>query len=157
MKRPSTSDNHLNNKAKLLVDTFAEQEGRRPRILLSNIEDEQHEHDVKIIASAYADLGFDVDLAPVFHSSQDLSKQAIENDVSALYLTSISKKSLPQILEIIVSLTNYGSEYILLVVDGTSITEDESALLSSSGVHIILNETMLVPEVAIRILNYLVA
>jgi len=155
MKKPNKSVTLLDRKAKTLADTFATLEGRRPRILLSHIENKQHEHDIKIIASAYADLGFDVDLAPVFHSPKDLSKQAIENDVSVLYLISVTQQSIPHLLEITKSLADYGTDYILLVADTVSLSKVDYTTLKGYGVHVIIDESCPINKAAISILNLL--
>ena len=143
-------------KAKALTNTFANQEGRRPRILLSKLAENNHEHDTKFIASAYADMGFDVDLGPSFQSAKDISKQAIENDVHALHLSSVTHETINIIPEIIASLLSYGSDYMLLIVDGDHLSDQDCNSLLDSGVHLIIKPGILLNDVAIQILNLLI-
>ncbi|MFB9052782.1 hypothetical protein ACFFVB_06780 [Formosa undariae] len=143
-------------KAKTLANTFAAQEGRRPRLLLSKIGQNNHEQDTKIIAVAYADIGFDVDLGPSFQSATDISKQAIENDVHALHLSSLTHETIHTVSEIIASLSHYGCEYILLIVDGDQLTDLDYKTLTDIGVHIIMKSSDNISDTAIQMLTLLI-
>ena len=144
-------------KAKTLANIFAEQEGRRPRVLLSKLDQEYHEYETKIIASAYADIGFDVDLGPSFQSAKDISKQAMENDVHVLHVSSLDADSIHIIPEIIESFSSYGCDDILLIVDGKNLTEVDIQTLTNYGVQLIFESDANISEVAIQILDLLIA
>ncbi|MHA7943559.1 hypothetical protein ACJOV8_010840 [Formosa sp. 3Alg 14/1] len=143
-------------KAKALANTFAEQEGRRPRLLLSRLGENNHERDTKTIAVTYADLGFDVDLGPSFQASKDIAKQAVENDVHALHLSGLTRESINQVSELISSLSDYKCEYILLVVDGAPLTNQDYKTLSDLGVHIIMKPEDAISDVVIQMLTLLI-
>ena len=85
---------------KELTDEFLENEGRRPRILIAKIGQDGHDRGAKVIATAFADLGFDVDIGPLFQTAAETVKQAIENDVHAIGMSSLAgghKTLLPQV------------------------------------------------------------
>ena len=82
----STSVRHV----QALVDTFAAQEGRRPRILIAKLGQDGHDHREKVIATAFADLGFDVDIGPLFQTPQEAARQAVENDVHIIGASSLA-------------------------------------------------------------------
>ena len=89
-------------KAKELANIFAEQDGRRPRIMIAKMGQDGHDRGAKVIATAYADLGFDVDIGPLFQTPHEAAKQAIENDVHVLGISSLAaghKTLVPQVIE----------------------------------------------------------
>ncbi|WP_066220395.1 hypothetical protein [Formosa haliotis] len=144
-------------KAKELANRFADQEGRRPRLLLSKLRHHNDELELKRKASAYADIGFDVDLAPRFQSAKAIAKQAVENDVHVLYLSAIQKDDIILISEIITALLNFNCGHILVVVDSQQLSEADVKKLSNSGVAICLNSEIKINDAAIQILNILIA
>lgn len=94
-------DDALFQKASLLADEFAEIEGRRPRIMIAKLGQDGHDRGAKVVATGYADLGFDVDIGPLFQTPQEATKQAIENDVHILGISSLAaghKTLVPQVI-----------------------------------------------------------
>ncbi len=83
---------HL-KKLRELADIFAEQEGRRPRIMIAKMGQDGHDRGAKVVATGYADVGFDVDIGPLFQTPQEAAKQAVENDVHILGVSSLSCRS----------------------------------------------------------------
>ncbi|HIC32677.1 MAG TPA: methylmalonyl-CoA mutase, partial [Flavobacteriaceae bacterium] len=105
-------------KARELADTFAEQEGRRPRIMIAKMGQDGHDRGAKVVATGYADVGFDVDIGPLFQTPQEAAKQAVENDVHILGVSSLAaghKTLVPQVIE---ELKKYGREDIMVIVGG---------------------------------------
>src|SRR5690606_29600661 len=89
-------------KAKQLADEFAKQEGRRPRIMIAKMGQDGHDRGAKVVATGYADVGFDVDMGPLFQTPAEAAKQAVENDVHVLGVSSLAagnKTLVPQVSE----------------------------------------------------------
>ncbi|WP_299781855.1 cobalamin-dependent protein [uncultured Formosa sp.] len=141
--------------AKTHADKFASQEGRRPRLLLSKVDTLNETSNEKRIASAYADIGFDVDLSPLFQNAKDIAKQAIENDVHAIHLNALSPNAIPMVAEVIEALKTYDRDDILIVIDGNHLSETDHKILYNLGVHIILKPNTTTDIAAIKILNIL--
>src|SRR5690606_38416996 len=96
-----------------LADEFEQQEGRRPRIMVAKIGQDGHDRGAKVVATAFADLGFDVDIGPLFQTPAEVAKQAIENDVHVVGISSLAaghKTLLPQLVE---ELAGYGRSDII--------------------------------------------
>ena len=96
------SENEMLTKARELTNEFAENEGRRPRILIAKIGQDGHDRGAKVVATAYADMGFDVDVGPLFQTPEETAKQAVENDVHVVGMSSLAaghKTLLPQLLK----------------------------------------------------------
>ncbi|MDG1451631.1 MAG: methylmalonyl-CoA mutase, partial [Polaribacter sp.] len=111
-------DDKLFSKAKKLADDFAVLEGRRPRIMIAKLGQDGHDRGAKVVATGYADLGFDVDIGPLFQTPQEATKQAVENDVHILGISSLAaghKTLVPQVIE---ALKKYGREDIMVIVGG---------------------------------------
>jgi methylmalonyl-CoA mutase len=111
-------------KARELADTFAEQEGRRPRIMIAKMGQDGHDRGAKVVATGYADVGFDVDIGPLFQTPQEAAKQAVENDVHILGVSSLAaghKTLVPQVIE---ELKKYGREDIMVIVGGVIPKQD---------------------------------
>ena len=116
-----------------LADTFAAKEGRRPRIMVVKMGQDGHDRGAKVIATSFADIGFDVDIGPLFQTPEEAAKQAIENDVHIVGVSSLAaghKTLVPQVME---ALKNYGREDILVVVGGV-IPEQDYDYLWNIGV-----------------------
>lgn len=124
-------------KAKLLADKFAELDGRRPRIMIAKLGQDGHDRGAKVIASGYADLGFDVDIGPLFQTPKEAVKQAIENDVHILGISSLAASHKTLIPQVINELKSYGREDILVIVGGVIPTQDYKFLfdIGASGVY----------------------
>lgn len=129
-------DDSLFKKASKLADIFAKTEGRRPRIMIAKLGQDGHDRGAKIIATSYADIGFDVDIGPLFQTPKEAAKQAIENDVHILGISSLAaghKTLVPQVIE---ELKNYGREDIMVIVGGVIPTQDYQFLFNTGVVGI---------------------
>src|SRR5690606_17151019 len=105
-------------KARALADRFAEQDGRRPRIMIAKMGQDGHDRGAKVVASGYAVIGFDVDIGALFQSPGEAVKQAVENDVHILGISSLAgghKTLVPEIME---ALKEYQREDIMVIVGG---------------------------------------
>tara|TARA_B100001121_G_scaffold310749_1_gene345698 strand:- start:29010 stop:31226 length:2217 start_codon:yes stop_codon:yes gene_type:complete len=112
------SEDTLFNEAQNKVKNFAKKEGRQPRILVAKLGQDGHDRGAKIIATAFADIGFDVDIGPLFATPEETSKQAIENDVHVVGISSQAAGHKTLVPELIKSLTENGGEKIIVVVGG---------------------------------------
>ncbi|CAL2090854.1 methylmalonyl-CoA mutase [Tenacibaculum sp. 190524A05c] len=127
-------DDSLFKKASELADKFAELEGRRPRIMIAKLGQDGHDRGAKVVATGYADLGFDVDVGPLFQTPKEASKQAIENDVHIIGISSLAaghKTLVPQVIE---ELKNYGREDIMVIVGGVIPAQDYQFLFDAGAV-----------------------
>jgi methylmalonyl-CoA mutase len=105
-------------KVRALTDQFAEQEGRRPRILIAKMGQDGHDRGAKVVATAYADMGFDVDMGPLFQTPEETARQAVENDVHVIGMSSLAaghKTLLPQLVE---ELKRLDRDDIMIIVGG---------------------------------------
>ena len=126
-KRENASDPAF-AKARQLADAFAEKEGRRPRILVAKMGQDGHDRGAKVVASSFADLGFDVDLGPLFQTPEETAKQAVENDVHWVGVSSLAaghKTLVPQLLD---ALQAMGRPDISVVVGGVIPKQDYASL-----------------------------
>ena len=141
-------------KAKQLADEFAKKEGRRPRIMIAKMGQDGHDRGAKVVATGYADVGFDVDIGPLFQTPAEAAKQAVENDVHILGVSSLAaghKTLVPQVIE---ELKNYGREDIMVVVGGVIPAQDYQYLFDSGAVAVFGPGTK-ISEAAIKILEIL--
>ena len=141
-------------KAKQMADEFAKQEGRRPRIMIAKMGQDGHDRGAKVVATGYADVGFDVDIGPLFQTPAEAAKQAIENDVHILGVSSLAaghKTLVPQVIE---ELKKYGREDIMVVVGGVIPAQDYQFLFDKGAVAIFGPGTK-ISEAAISILEVL--
>ena len=142
-------------KAKLMADEFAKQEGRRPRIMIAKMGQDGHDRGAKVVATGYADVGFDVDIGPLFQTPAEAAKQAIENDVHILGVSSLAaghKTLVPQVIE---ELKKYGREDIMVVVGGVIPAQDYQFLFDAGAVAIFGPGTK-ISDAAIKILEILI-
>ncbi len=140
--------------AQQLADTFAELEGRRPRIMIAKMGQDGHDRGAKVVATGYADVGFDVDIGPLFQTPAEAAKQAVENDVHILGVSSLAaghKTLVPQAIE---ELRKYGREDIMVVVGGVIPHQDYQFLFDAGAVAIFGPGTK-ISEAAITILKIL--
>lgn len=117
-----------------LADKFAELEGRRPRIMIAKLGQDGHDRGAKVVATGYADLGFDVDIGPLFQTPKEATKQAVENDVHILGVSSLAaghKTLVPQVIE---ELKKYGREDIMVIVGGVIPAQDYQFLFDAGAV-----------------------
>ena len=141
-------------KAKQLADAFAKKEGRRPRIMIAKMGQDGHDRGAKVVATGYADVGFDVDIGPLFQTPQEAAKQAVENDVHILGVSSLAaghKTLVPQVIE---ELKNYGREDIMVIVGGVIPAQDYQFLFDAGAVAVFGPGTK-ISEAAISILDVL--
>ncbi|HET9714855.1 MAG TPA: methylmalonyl-CoA mutase, partial [Pseudolabrys sp.] len=115
------------------VETFEAAEGRRPRLLVAKIGQDGHDRGQKVIASAFADLGFDVDIGPLFATPAEAARQAIENDVHILGVSSLAAAHLALVPELKAELTRQGRDDIMIVVGGVVPPQDYDALMKAGA------------------------
>lgn len=141
-------------KAREMTNRFAQEEGRRPRIMIAKMGQDGHDRGAKVVATGYADIGFDVDIGPLFQTPAEAAKQAVENDVHILGISSLAgghKTLVPQVLE---ALKNYGREDIMVIVGGVVPKQDHDFLYKSGAVAI-FGPGKRISETAIQILDIL--
>lgn len=143
-------------KAKELADAFAEKEGRRPRIMIAKIGQDGHDRGAKVVATGYADIGFDVDIGPLFQTPAEAAKQAVENDVHVLGLSSLAAGHKTFVPEIIAELKKYGREDIMVVVGGVIPAQDYQFLFDAGAVAVFGPGTK-ISDAAISILEILIS
>tara|TARA_R110000787_G_scaffold166642_4_gene279654 strand:- start:7277 stop:9343 length:2067 start_codon:yes stop_codon:yes gene_type:complete len=127
-------DDKLFKEAAELANKFSELEGRRPRIMIAKLGQDGHDRGAKVVATGYADLGFDVDIGPLFQTPKEAVKQAVENDVHILGISSLAaghKTLVPQVIE---ELKNYGREDIMVIVGGVIPAQDYQFLFDAGAV-----------------------
>ena len=143
-------------KAKQLANEFATLEGRRPRIMIAKMGQDGHDRGAKVVATGYADVGFDVDIGPLFQTPAEAAKQAIENDVHILGVSSLAaghKTLVPQVIE---ELKKYGRQDIMVIVGGVIPAQDYQYLFDAGAVAVFGPGTK-ISEAAIKILEILIA
>ncbi|WP_282162889.1 methylmalonyl-CoA mutase [Ulvibacterium marinum] len=147
-------DDESFKKAREMADTFAEKDGRRPRIMIAKMGQDGHDRGAKVVATGYADLGFDVDIGPLFQTPAEAAKQAVENDVHVLGVSSLAaghKTLVPQVLE---ELKNHGREDIMVIVGGVIPHQDYEFLFDAGAVAVFGPGTK-ISDAAIQILEIL--
>ena len=142
-------------KARELANQFAEQEGRRPRIMVAKMGQDGHDRGAKVVATGYADVGFDVDIGPLFQTPAEAAKQAVENDVHILGVSSLAaghKTLVPQVIE---ELKKQGREDIMVIVGGVIPSQDYQFLFDAGAVAVFGPGTK-ISEAAIQLLEILI-
>lgn len=150
------SQNESFRKAQQLANDFAKLEGRRPRILVAKLGQDGHDRGAKVIATAYADIGFDVDMGPLFQTPEEAAKMAVENDVHIIGISSLAgahKALVPQVIE---ELKKLGREDIMVIVGGV-IPPQDYQFLFDAGVAAIFGPGTPIPDAAIKLLEILIA
>jgi len=143
------------DKARQMADKFAELEGRRPRIMIAKMGQDGHDRGAKVVATGYADVGFDVDIGPLFQTPAEAAKQAVENDVHILGVSSLAaghKTLVPQVIE---ALKNYGREDIMVIVGGVIPAQDYQYLFDAGAVAVYGPGTR-ISDAAIEMLGVLI-
>ncbi|HWV38176.1 MAG TPA: methylmalonyl-CoA mutase [Vulgatibacter sp.] len=133
------------------VERFARSEGRRPRILVAKMGQDGHDRGQKVIASAFADMGFDVDIGPLFQTPEETARQAVENDVHVVGVSSLAAGHLTLVPQLREALRSLGREDILVVVGGVIPPQDHEALRAAGAAEIFGPGTV-VGEAALRLL-----
>ena len=121
-------------KATALADQFADLEGRRPRIMIAKLGQDGHDRGAKVVATGYADLGFDVDIGPLFQTPKEAVKQAVENDVHILGISSLAAGHKTLVPQVIQELKKYGREDIMVIVGGVIPAQDYQYLFDAGAV-----------------------
>ena len=142
-------------KAKKLADKFSKNEGRRPRIMIAKIGQDGHDRGAKVVATGYADLGFDVDIGPLFQTAEEAAKQAVENDVHILGISSLAGGHKTLVPKIIDNLKAYDREDIMVIVGGVIPKQDYSYLFDAGTVAIFGPGTK-ISDTAVTVLEILI-
>jgi methylmalonyl-CoA mutase len=142
-------------KAKELADQFAELDGRRPRIMVAKMGQDGHDRGAKVIATSFADMGFDVDIGPLFQTPGEAAKQAVENDVHILGISSLAAGHKTLVPQVIAELKKFGREDIMIVAGGV-IPQQDYDFLFKSGVSFVFGPGTVISKSAIDILNNLI-
>jgi methylmalonyl-CoA mutase len=143
------------NKAREMADKFAELEGRRPRIMIAKMGQDGHDRGAKVVATGYADMGFDVDIGPLFQTPVEAAKQAVENDVHILGVSSLAaghKTLVPQVIE---ELKKLGREDIIVIVGGV-IPPQDYEFLYKAGALAVFGPGTVISEAGIKLLEILI-
>lgn len=149
-------DDESFHKARELANQYADLEGRRPRIMIAKMGQDGHDRGAKVVATSYADIGFDVDIGPLFQTPSEAAKQAVENDVHIIGVSSLAgghKTLVPQIVE---ELKKYGREDIMIIVGGV-IPPDDYEHLFDAGAVAIFGPGTKISDAAIIILEILIS
>ena len=134
------------------IEAFADKHGRRPRMLVCKMGQDGHDRGAKVIATAFADVGFDIDLSPMFSTPEEVARQAIENDVHAVGASSLAaghKTLVPQLVE---ELKKQGAEDIVVIAGGV-IPKQDYDVLYQAGVKCIFGPGTPIPKCARDVLN----
>jgi len=141
-------------KAKLLANAFAKKDGRRPRIMIAKMGQDGHDRGAKVVATGYADVGFDVDIGPLFQTPYEAAKQAVENDVHILGVSSLAAGHKTLVPQVIAELKKYGREDIMVIVGGVIPSQDYQFLFDAGAIAVFGPGTK-ISEAAITILDVL--
>ena len=136
------------------TDDFQERQGRRPRILLTKMGQDGHDRGIKVIATAFADMGFDVDISPMFQTPDEAAKMAIENDVHVVGVSSLAAGHKTLVPELVECLKKEGGSEIQVVVGGV-IPPNDYPFLQDAGAAGVFGPGTVVTESANKVLNIL--
>ena len=142
------------NEARALVARFAEKEGRQPRIMIAKMGQDGHDRGAKVVSTGYADIGFDVDIGPLFQTPAEAAKQAVENDVHILGVSSLAAGHKTLVPQVIAELKRLGREDILVIAGGV-IPHQDYQFLYDAGVAAIFGPGTSVSRAAKQILEIL--
>lgn len=148
----NSSEDDMMKKARAMTDEFAEKEGRRPRIMIAKMGQDGHDRGAKVVATAYADMGFDVDVGPLFQTPEETAKQAVENDVHVVGMSSLAaghKTLLPQLVD---ELKKLGREDIIVIAGGVIPAQDYE-FLYEHGASAIFGPGTKIPEAGIKLME----
>ncbi len=148
-------DDKVYMKATAMADEFAKLEGRRPRIMIAKMGQDGHDRGAKVVATGYADIGFDVDIGPLFQTPAEAARQAAENDVHILGVSSLAaghKTLVPQVID---ELKKLGREDIMVIVGGV-IPHQDYQYLYDAGAVAVFGPGTVIPEAAIKMLGILI-
>jgi methylmalonyl-CoA mutase len=143
-------------RVKAKVAQFAELEGRRPRLLVAKMGQDGHDRGAKVIATAFADLGFDVDIGPLFQTPEETARQAVENDVHAVGISSLAGGHKTLVPQLVAELEKLGRDDILVIVGGV-IPPQDYAFLYEHGAAAVFGPGTVIPEAAETVLDEIYA
>lgn len=146
---------HKFSEAKALSDKFAQLEGRRPRIMIAKLGQDGHDRGAKIIATSFADLGFDVDMGPLFQTPEEAARQAAENDVHILGISSLAAGHKTLVPNTINALKSIGRDDIIVIVGGV-IPPQDYQFLFDHGVAAVFGPGTIIAEAASEILRLMI-
>ncbi len=141
-------------KAKQMVADFAKREGRQPRIMIAKLGQDGHDRGAKVVATGYADCGFDVDMGPLFQTPEEAVKQAVENDVHVIGVSSLAAGHKTLVPQVIAELKKYGREDIVVIVGGVIPAQDYD-FLYKAGAAAIFGPGSRIPMCAIKLMEIL--
>ncbi|MDO5655392.1 MAG: methylmalonyl-CoA mutase [Flavobacteriaceae bacterium] len=141
-------------KARKMTDEFEAEFGRRPRIMVAKMGQDGHDRGAKVVSTSFADMGFDVDIAPLFQTPKEVAKQAVENDVHILGISSLAAGHKTLVPEVVQELKNLGNNEIYIVVGGV-IPQQDYSYLYAHGANNIFGPGTNLAESALKILNEL--
>lgn len=147
-------DDNVFEQAQALARKFAEAEGRQPRIMVAKMGQDGHDRGAKVVATGYADIGFDVDMGPLFQTPAEAAKQAVENDVHVLGVSSLAAGHKTLVPQVIAELKKLGREDIMVIAGGV-IPHQDYQFLYDAGVVGIFGPGTSVAQAAVDILNLL--
>jgi methylmalonyl-CoA mutase len=142
-------------KACEMADEFAKLDGRRPRIMIAKMGQDGHDRGAKVVATGYADIGFDVDIGPLFQTPAESARQAVENDVHVLGVSSLAAGHKTLVPQVIAELKKLGREDIMVIVGGV-VPHQDYQYLYDAGAVAIFGPGTIISEAAIKILDILI-
>ena len=134
------------------IDAFVERHGRRPRMLVAKMGQDGHDRGAKVVATAFADVGFDVDLSPMFSTPEEVARQAIENDVHVVGASSLAAGHKTLVPELINALREQGADDVIVIAGGV-IPQQDYAFLKERGVALIFGPGTPIPDAARKVLD----
>ena len=146
------AESEVINECKQMTDDFLEAEGRRPRILVAKMGQDGHDRGAKVVATAYADLGFDVDISPLFMTPAETAQMAVENDVHVVGVSSLAAGHKTLVPELIAELAKLGREDIIVICGGVIPAQDYD-FLYEAGAKAIFGPGTVIPVAAIKIIE----
>jgi methylmalonyl-CoA mutase len=151
-----SANNESFKKACQMADEFAEKEGRRPRIMIAKMGQDGHDRGAKVVSTGYADIGFDVDIGPLFQTPEEAAKQAVENDVHILGVSSLAAGHKTLVPQVIAELKKLGREDIMVICGGVIPAQDYQ-FLYDAGVVAVFGPGTKIPDAGIKMLEVLLA
>ncbi|NOR87617.1 MAG: methylmalonyl-CoA mutase, partial [Bacteroidales bacterium] len=148
------NNDHLFKEASKLADEFAKKEGRRPRIMIAKMGQDGHDRGAKVVATGYADIGFDVDIGPLFQTPAEAAKQAVENDVHILGVSSLAAGHKTLVPQVIAELIKLDREDIMVIVGGV-IPHQDYDFLYQAGAAAVFGPGTVISECGIQMLKIL--
>ncbi len=150
----NASKNEYFEKAVNLAQKFEDEEGRRPRIMVAKMGQDGHDRGAKVVATAFADMGFDVDVAPLFQTPEEVAKQAVENDIHVLGVSSLAAGHNTLVPQVVEELKKLGADDIIIVVGGV-IPQQDYDFLYQNGADFIFGPGTNLPKSAVEVLDKL--